>query len=89
MPHRNNEEAVASIRDTSKSGPPSQESSQQCEEAAGTEDLLVRLLHFIAGHITNAQQKECQIDGSEEGEEDHGRLDSAQQHEEGEYEPAL
>lgn len=55
MPNRNNEEAIASVRDTGKSGPPSEESSQQCKEPTGTEDLLVWLLHFIAGHVSDAQ----------------------------------
>lgn len=77
MPNRNNEEAITRICNTSKSRPPRQKSSQQCEEAARTEDPLVWLLHLVSSHVPDAQQEECQIDRGEEGEEDHGRLDSA------------
>lgn len=86
---RDDEEAVASIGDTSEGIIPCRESSQETEETTGLLDVGVGVAVRTALQVGNTEQEEGQVQGEEQQEEGDGGLEGAEQHDGSEDEPAL
>ena len=83
------EEAVASIGDTSEGIVPSGESSEETEETTGLLDVGVGVAVGTALQVGDTEQEEGEVQGEEQHEEGDGGLESAEQQDGGEDEPAL
>lgn len=86
--NRDNEEAVAGIRNTGQGIVPREEGSQQSKEATRLHDRGVGS-STVMPEVADSQQQEGQIQREEKREERHGGLQGAQQEHEGENKPAL
>ena len=89
MSDGDDEEAVASIGDTSEGIVPGSESSQETEQTTGLLDVGVGVAVRTALQVGNTKQEEGQVQGEEEHEEGDGGLEGAEQHDGGENKPAL
>lgn len=83
------EEAVASIGNTSEGIVPGGESSQETEETTSLLNVSVGVAISTALQVGNTEQEESQVQGEEQQEEGDGGLESAEEHDGGEDEPAL
>lgn len=82
------EEAVAGVGDTGQGVVPGGEGGQETEETAGLLDLEVGET-VLGEQVGDTQEQEGQIQEEEQQEEGDGRLEGAQDQDEGEDEPAL
>jgi hypothetical protein len=86
---RDDEEAVASVGNTSEGVVPGSES---CKETEETTSLLNGDIDIVVGvplQVGDTEEQEGQVQEEEEQEESDGRLEGAEQHDGGEDEPAL
>ena len=89
MKHWNNEEAVARIGDTSEGVIPSEESSEDTEDATGLDATKVGRARAVKIEVADTEQEECHVKSEEEQGECYCRAQCAQEQEEREDEPAL
>lgn len=78
MSDGDDEEAVASIGDTSEGIVPSGESSQETEETSGLLDIGVGVTVGTALQVGDTEQEEGQVQGEEQQEEGDGGPESAE-----------
>lgn len=88
MRNRNDEEAVARVRDTGECVVPGEEGSEESKVAtsldAGRVGRATRRMK-----VADAEQEERHVEGEEEQEERNGRLERADEEDCGEDEPSL
>jgi hypothetical protein len=87
--HRDDEEAVASVGNTSEGVVPGSKGSKETKQTTGLLDWEVDLALGIALQVGDAEEQESQVQEEEEQEESDGRLERAEQHDGGENEPSL
>lgn len=88
MSNRNDEEAVARVRDTSESVVPGQECGEKSEETPCFDDALGWSATGVLEEA-NAEKEEGHVEGEEEEEESDGGLQGADKEDRGKDEPAL
>lgn len=87
--HRDYEEAIACIGDTSQGVVPRKERGKETEEASSHDDRLLGVAQLVMADVANSEQQEGNVQSEEQGEEGDRRLEGAHQQDEGEDEPAL
>lgn len=86
--YRDSEEAVRRLEHTGGSVPPGDKRRDQPQDSSSLGDLRVNGAVRASSEVGDREEEESDIEEEEEGEEGNGRLESAQETEEGKDEPS-